>query len=70
MQTEESLNPRFDKNIEALLKVNPLLAAQLKTLEVNKNTKSISAKIPLISIFMIKKIKSLSIKKSARRNIG
>ncbi|QOQ97890.1 motility associated factor glycosyltransferase family protein [Helicobacter winghamensis] len=36
MQTEESLNPRFDKNIEALLKVNPLLAAQLKTLEVNK----------------------------------
>ncbi|MCI5969117.1 motility associated factor glycosyltransferase family protein [Helicobacter sp.] len=36
MQTQESLNPRFDKNIEALLKVNPLLAAQLKTLQVNK----------------------------------
>lgn len=36
MQTEKSLNPRFDKNIEALLTINPLLAAQLKTLEVNK----------------------------------
>lgn len=36
MQTQPSLNPRFDKNIQALLEVNPLLAAQLKTLEVNK----------------------------------
>ena len=32
----QSLNPRFDKNLEALFKVNPLLAAQLQILEPNK----------------------------------
>ena len=32
----QSLNSRFDKNLEALFKVNPLLAAQLQILEPNK----------------------------------
>lgn len=32
----KSLNSRFDKNLEALFKVNPLLAAQLQILEPNK----------------------------------
>ena len=32
----QSLNARFDKNLEALFKTNPLLAAQLKILEPNK----------------------------------
>ncbi|MBX7490690.1 motility associated factor glycosyltransferase family protein [Helicobacter turcicus] len=47
MQNQESLNPRFDKNIEALLKVNPLLAAQLKTLEVNQKYEVYIGKDPL-----------------------
>ena len=32
----QSLNSRFDKNLKALFKVNPLLAAQLQILEPNK----------------------------------
>ncbi len=32
----QSLNPRFDKNIEALLQVNPVLGAQLKFLKPNE----------------------------------
>lgn len=32
----QSLNSRFDKNLKALFKVNPLLAAQLQILEYNK----------------------------------
>lgn len=33
---QEAVNPRFSKNLSALLQVNPLLAAQLKFLEPNK----------------------------------
>ena len=47
MQPEESLNPRFDKNIEALLTINPLLAAQLKMLEANQKYEVYIGKDPL-----------------------
>ncbi|TLD84582.1 DUF115 domain-containing protein [Helicobacter sp. MIT 11-5569] len=47
MQNQESLNPRFDRNIEALAKVNPLLVAQLKILEVNKKYEVYIGKDPL-----------------------
>ncbi|TLD88217.1 6-hydroxymethylpterin diphosphokinase MptE-like protein [Helicobacter sp. MIT 05-5294] len=43
----ESLNSRFDKNLEALAKVNPLLAAQLKILEPNKKYEVYIGKDPL-----------------------
>lgn len=43
----QSFNSRFDKNLEALSQVNPLLAAQLKILEPNKKYEIYIGKDPL-----------------------